>query len=473
MTLRARLFLIFGGLVAVIVVGQWLLVGALTTSLSNEVDAVAVAVGRNLLSESNEKRMFRLSTEELPLAAERLGKRVAVLEMEEADGTTWVQEVLRLEGGAGDGDQRLDLLRGQNATAVFTYQLKVNGPGDHSALHIQGPAGGRLIPIPAVGVHQAVEETSQRLFMGTAIILLVGLVIAALVAHRVTAPLRGLAATARSVGAGQFGALAPEQGSGEVRDAILSFNKMSVHLKELDETARSLRAREHLFELGEIARGLAHSLRNPLNALGLSLEGLAARAPDDVKADELAQGARRQIRRVDAAVRSFLALASEGGGQVSRVDLHKLVQDVALEASQDTGRKVRLDVKAPPESLCIAGVEAELRAVVQALVVNAVEASPPGGRVEVTLVADEDGAGARLEIADEGPGLPAEVRARLFTPHITTKASGSGMGLYLAQRIASNRYRGGIRLHDRAEGGTQAVLTLDSREERQDESGQG
>ncbi|MCZ6649210.1 MAG: HAMP domain-containing sensor histidine kinase [Acidobacteria bacterium] len=468
MTLRARLFLIFGGLVAVIVVGQWLLVGALTTSLSEKVDAVAVAVGRDLLSDSSDFRVLRLSTGELPLATERMGKRVAVLEMEDADGTTWVQEVLRLEADSGDGDSQVDLLGGLNATAVFTYQLKIDGPGERSALRIQGPEGGQLIPLPAVGVHKAVEETSQRLFIGTAVILVVGLVIAGLVAHRVTAPLRGLAATARTVGAGQFGALAPEQGSGEVRDAILSFNKMSTHLKELDDTARRLRAREHLFELGEIARGLAHSLRNPLNALGLSLEALAAQAPDDARADELAQGARRQIRRVDGAVRSFLALASEGGGQVSQVDLHKLVQDVALEASQDAASHVRLEVKAPAESLSINGVEAELRAVVQALVVNAVEASPQGGRVEVTLAGQKDGAGARLEIADDGPGLPAEVRARLFTPHVTTKANGAGMGLYLAQRIASSRYGGRISLEDRASGGTLAVLTLDSREERQD-----
>jgi len=468
MTLRARLFLIFGGLVAVIVVGQWLLVGALTNRLSEKVDAVAVAVGRDLLSDFGSVRMLRLSAEKLSQATERMGKRVAILEREDADGTIWVQEVLRLEADPGDGDSQMDLLGGRTATAVFTYQLNIDGPGEHSALRIQGPEGGRLIPIPAMGVHSAVEETSRQLFMGTGIILVLGLVIAGFVAHRVTAPLRGLAETARTVGAGQFGALAPEQGSGEVRDAIISFNKMSVHLKELDETAQHLRAREHLFELGEIARGLAHSLRNPLNALGLSLEALAAQAPDDARAAELAQGARRQIRRVDAAVRSFLALASEGGGQVSQVDLHKLVQDVALEASQDTEGHVRLEVKAPAEPLCITGVEAELRAVVQALVVNAVEASPQGGRVEVKLSAARDGAGARLEIADNGPGLPEEVRARLFTPHVTTKANGAGMGLYLAQRIASSRYRGSISLQDRTGGGTLAVLTLVAREELQD-----
>jgi signal transduction histidine kinase len=322
-----------------------------------------------------------------------------------------------------------------------------------------------MIPIPTLGVNRAVEQASRNLLIGTGVILIVGLVIAALVAHRVSAPLRGLASAARTVGAGSFGTLAPEQGSGEVRDAIVSFNRMSSHLRELDDTASRLRAREHLTELGEVARGLAHTLRNPLNALGLSLEELAGQARDPDQADELVTGARRQIRRVDDALRSFLALASEKVSHQEDVDLHALLQDVALEASQDTSRDVHLDVLGAAEPLRLRGVAPELRAVVQALVINAAEASPEGGRVTARVRRGEAPLVARLEIEDDGPGLPEEVRRRLFTPHVTTKASGSGMGLYLAQRIASTRYGGKVSLVDRPQGGTLAILELGHREE--------
>jgi C4-dicarboxylate-specific signal transduction histidine kinase len=69
----------------------------------------------------------------------------------------------------------------------------------------------------------------------------------------------------------------------------------------------------------------------------------------------------------------------------------------------------------------------------------------------------------RVTIDDDGPGLPEEVRARLFTPHLTTKANGSGMGLFLAHRIATARYGGRLELAAREAGGTSAVLELGSR----------
>jgi signal transduction histidine kinase len=66
-------------------------------------------------------------------------------------------------------------------------------------------------------------------------------------------------------------------------------------------------------------------------------------------------------------------------------------------------------------------------------------------------------------VEDDGTGLPAAVRERLFTPHVTTKPSGSGMGLFLAHRIATSRYGGGLRLEDRLPSGTRATVTLRDR----------
>ena len=141
--------------------------------------------------------------------------------------------------------------------------------------------------------------------------------------------------------------------------------------------------------------------------------------------------------------------------------LAQLAREVALEALQDGGGRVRIEVEtagAGPWS--VAGVPAELKATVQALVVNAVEASPPGGRVAIGL---EPGAerGVRMTIDDEGSGLREEVRQRLFEPHVTTKPHGSGMGLFLAHRLVSGRYGGVLRLEPRAPAGTGTRATLE------------
>jgi signal transduction histidine kinase len=234
---------------------------------------------------------------------------------------------------------------------------------------------------------------------------------------------------------------------------------MSSQLAELDQRARSLQERQHLGEIGEISRGLAHTLRNPLNALGLSVEELASGGSES---GELAESARRQIRRIDQGIRSFLVLASQGGGAVAEVDAAGMVQDVALEALQDSPGRVRLDLEGVESPRPLEAVEPELRAVVQALLVNACEASPEGGRVAVRLAEAGEGR-LRLEIEDEGPGIPPEVRDRLFTPHLTTKANGSGMGLFLAHRIATGRYGGTLELLEAPGGGTLAVLEIGDR----------
>jgi len=99
---------------------------------------------------------------------------------------------------------------------------------------------------------------------------------------------------------------------------------------------------------------------------------------------------------------------------------------------------------------------------IQALVVNSVEASPASGKVEVALSCPATGR-CRISVSDRGPGLDPEIKAHLFEPHATTKADGSGMGLYLTQRLATTRYGGSLELKSRAGGGLRAVLELGQR----------
>lgn len=356
-------------------------------------------------------------------------------------------------------------------------------------LTLVGPDLHRRIEIPTAGMETALARFRSRLLGGSLALALLAVALAAVVAHRVSRPLGELASAARAVGGGGLGIQVPlparrQNGGGdEVVAAIAAFNQMSSRLAALDAEARSMRERQHLAELGELARGLAHTLRNPLHGLGLAVDSLAARAVDG-EGRELAATARAQIARVDHTVRALLALAGHDGANPEPVELGSLVQGVALEALQDAHGRVAIEVAEVADSSGVAAagapvagalpgragavlcaVPAELRAIVQALVVNAVEASPEGGVVEIAI--EPAGAGServRLVVADRGSGVPEEVRARLFEPHVTTKAAGSGMGLYLAHRLAVGRYRGELELGDRPGGGTLAVLALADRE---------
>lgn len=509
MSLRMRWFLVVGSLVALLVAAQGWWVRQLAADLSDEEERVAVMLGESMahlfLAEvpghETQVHVIDMSTAHMDPTAVLRSKAEISFEngatFEHHDQHRDVRTVVECHEGEclekryeqGDVVERqipqeevAARYSGGVAYREFFRGSKDKAPDDavHSAfsfrleneagarfLQMKGPNIEHRVGLPQSAIEERLDGFRRHMLLGSLGILAFGLLLAAYLAHRVARPLQHLAASARRVGEGDWGNQVDVRGSGEIAQAISAFNHMSQSLADLDAKNRELGARQHLGEIGEIARGLAHSLRNPLNALGLSVDELAARssgaevgASDDTLA--LADAARKQIRRIDQSIRSFLALASQGGGVVRSVEMRQLVDDVALEALQDSRGRVRLEVEQGDEgTLAIDGVEPELRAVVQALLVNAIEASPEGGQVTVRL--DRHDATLRIHIDDQGPGLPPEVRQRLFTPHLSTKANGSGMGLFLAQRIACNRYGGRLELHDLDPHGTRVELSLQDR----------
>ena len=471
MTLRWKLFALIGALLALMVGAEWLLVDRLTKDLRVEVSAVATSVGQDIV------KVLR-SVEEGGAAAPSPGGTVhRIVVHDEArvvalppgggpkvialpPGGGEARAIAIPPGKDGDGTKRIVVTTVQTSeggTTSTTKSFAANGATGF--LWVEGPAAHARIPIPGIGVKDAVSRFRTRLVLGSLGIVAVGLLAAAFVAHRVTRPLAALSRAARTVGEGAFGAQVEAREGGEVGEAIAAFNQMSSRLAALEEEAIALKEREHLGEMGEVARGMAHALRNPLHAVGLSVDELAARLPGDAEATALAAAARRQIAGVDGTIRSFLALAA-GGGTEEEVDVRALAEDVALAALQEARGRVRVSVEGASARLL--AVAPELKAALHALVVNAVEASPDGAEVAVR-VEPREGGGARVAVEDAGAGLPAEVRARLFTPHTTTKPSGSGMGLYLAHRIATTRYGGSLALEPRAPAGTRALLEVGPR----------
>lgn len=334
-------------------------------------------------------------------------------------------------------------------------------PGaEELTLSLQGLGPDRRIVVPTSPVARALAGFSERLAWGLAALLLVGALGAWLLARHLGAPLSALAHAAARVGEGRLGEQVPLRGPPEVRASLQAFNRMSVDLARLQAQADRQREDRALAELGEIGRGLAHSLRNPLHALGLGLDALATGTGD---AQALVAASRAQLDRIDQALRAFLALSTAAGARAEDVDLAALVDDVLLEASQRAQGRVRLERALPP--LRLSGVPAELRILLHTLVMNAVEASPQDGVVRIHAAVCDDG--IELQVEDEGPGLGPEVRARLFQPHVSTKPAGAGMGLYLSERLARQRYGGGILLEDRSPQGTLARLRLRPRAEEE------
>jgi signal transduction histidine kinase len=274
--------------------------------------------------------------------------------------------------------------------------------------------------------------------------LLVSLVLALSLAlwlgYRFIAPLQQLVQGFRRLARGDSPVqLDHSQGLAEYRYVLSQFNTASQQLTELATHRAQLAQQQQLIELGEISRGLVHALRNPIHTMALALEQMPAVSDEQQQLHKLIE---QKMQHINRTLTALLTLSCDGVDRTDSVSLNAVLQDIALEFSQ---AKVHIQLELP-HTVLIAGAEAEIRTIAHAVICNAVEASPEQGVVTVNLQKFDDH--IRLMVSDQGAGLRNDISAQLFQPHISSKAEGAGMGLYLCRRLLQRYYHGDIALHN-------------------------
>jgi nitrogen fixation/metabolism regulation signal transduction histidine kinase len=264
----------------------------------------------------------------------------------------------------------------------------------------------------------------------------IALLLAALVARRLGRPIEVLATEARKVATEQAQPLRAK-GSGEIAELGAAFDKM---LEDLAATRRRLAATNRIAAWREVARRVAHEVKNPLAPIRAAVETLRRlRARNDPAFDEYFDEATRtvldEVHRISNIVTEFTRFARLPPPRPQVVDVEDVVKHVLqLHRADAKGAALAFEVRRTPPR-----VRADRDQVVQVLtnlVQNALDAvrDRPGAAVTVTL--DGDAERAVVAVADNGPGIATEIAARLFEPYATTKAHGTGLGLAIAQRIA-------------------------------------
>jgi two-component system sensor histidine kinase HydH len=220
---------------------------------------------------------------------------------------------------------------------------------------------------------------------------------------------------------------------------------------------------ERLATIGQFAASIGHELRNPLGVMESSLFLLrqhlgaeAASARNVVKHLDRIGG---EIVRANKTIHDLLDLARNRPPRRERTDVRALVEATAATALLPAG--VTVEVSAPP-GLTVDVDPSQFQQVLINLFTNAAQAMKDGGRIFVEGTALPDG-GARLQVRDEGSGVPVEARYRIFEALFTTKAKGSGLGLALCRRILEAH--GGTIDLESTERGASFVLTLPSPDE--------
>ncbi len=322
------------------------------------------------------------------------------------------------------------------------------------------------------------REMRSSLMIMLIVVIILGLAILAVLQVSLR-PLVRLSAATRKLGSGDLSLRLPPAEIREFDPLVGAFNRMAERLQgalaELENTNHNLEEQvqdrtrqleaehekllraERLSTLGLLSSAIAHDLRNPLNTISLSADWLRLRLREE--ADERVQARmetiRREVHRSDRIIRTLLAFARTGEPERAPTDLNALVREVVAVAEPGASMTVELDL-AP--DLPLAPVDrAQLFQVVENLVRNALQAMGEAGSLRLTTQASAEA--CRVCVADTGPGIPTELLDQVFEPLVSTKSTGTGLGLALCKRIVE-AHGGSIQVRSQPGEGTTFIIDL-------------
>jgi two-component system sensor histidine kinase HydH len=224
------------------------------------------------------------------------------------------------------------------------------------------------------------------------------------------------------------------------------------------QQSHMLRAQQ-LAALGQLAASVAHEVRNPLTAIKMLVEvGLREDRPRPVTHEKL-QVIHAEILRLEQRVQNFLDFARPPALQPGPCDLRSLVeQSVELIRARAGQQNVRLHICCPAAAVVGQVDREKICTVIVNLLLNALDAMPRGGSLEVCLEPSAQ-RGIVLSVSDTGKGIASEIAAHLFQPFNSSKPTGSGLGLSISKRVIEE-HGGSITGNNRLDGGAQFTITL-------------
>src|SRR5579864_412748 len=228
----------------------------------------------------------------------------------------------------------------------------------------------------------------------------------------------------------------------EIGDLGRNFNHMVQQLREsrieIERLHRTQMSRaEHLATLGELATGLAHEIRNPLAGIAGVIEIISRDLPSTSPARSVVKDVRQEISRINQIVTDLLQTARPHPPKVHKSDLNTTVEHaVMLGRQQALAKSIAIALHKDPSLPLVEHDSDQIHQVLLNLLLNALQAIGPEGKVEVTL--RQQGMNVMVEVADNGRGIRPEDLPNIFRPFYTTKGEGTGLGLSLARRIVED-----------------------------------
>ena len=393
---------------------------------------------------------------------------------------------------------RLRIYKAPDGTRVLGLIRPIENEPDcsNAACHAHAP-GSQVLGVLDTNLSLAsvdqVAARSQResVVYTLASIILLSLISAGLIRATVHNPVRRLTEGTRHVAEGELNYSLPVSSDDELGSLAASFNRMTEQLKKAQEEnqqwTRTLEERvqektgelerayhrlvqsEKMASLGKLAAVVAHEINNPLAGI-LTYSKLVSRLVDKGLEDERrraeAKSDLQQIegesKRCGAIVKNLLTFARQAPLVPQENDLGGIVQRcLLLVGHQCELQQVEVESQIEPKMPSIHCDSAQIQQVLLALLMNAVEAMPHGGRLKVEAAYNAERREAQIVVSDDGMGIPEEVLPHIFEPFFTTKAESKGVGLGLAVAFGIVQQHGGkIAVSSTPQKGTTFTVTL-------------
>lgn len=304
-----------------------------------------------------------------------------------------------------------------------------------------------------------------RRLVATSLVFLIGMLLTIFLARRYTSPIHRLATGVKEVSSGDLSVTFHAATGDEIGELAENLNEMVEKLKERETLEKRLYEAEHLSKVGQLASGIAHEIRNPLNYISLAVDHLKSELLPACpgKGEELssiADNIKEEVRKANYMVLNFMNYGRPLKLRRQRVAYPDLV-DKAIKLMQDRLVEQRIEVaRTIPEGLPEMLVDPELmRNCLCNFITNGAQAMPEGGTITLGARFDPESDTFSLTFADHGVGIDPQDLAKVFQPYFTTKEAGIGLGLAITERIVKE-HGGTLSVESTPGAGTTFTVTL-------------
>ena len=337
---------------------------------------------------------------------------------------------------------------------------------DAAALPFKAPSGNVLAVLVVANSRRGLVELQQHIraigYGVAGIGILLAIASSLWIASRISRPIEQLAAAASEVAAGNWETQVEVASHDEVGELAQSFNHM---IRQLSEQRERLVQSERVAAWRELARRLAHELKNPLFPLQLTVENLTrARELPTAEFDEIFRESTAtltaEITNLKSVIARFSDFSKMPQPRLQEIDVRDVLRKISAlyePALVQHQPPIAFQCRIGNDSLMISADPDLLHRALSNLVLNAMDAMPTGGTL--SIAAERKGESVELRISDTGSGMTAEECQRLFTPYYTTKQHGTGLGLAIVQSVVSDHH-GTIRVESRPGSGATFVVEL-------------